>query len=237
MTSAWSSQGKLSCSFSSKTSLMTHEELTLFKVTCFSSFLSPVLGWSTTVRGTLVARPKATLCLQLWLETMGSSSGPPAVDSTSAASLGRPQRLKRKCTNSVKFASQLSLLSSRLTRVVCCVHQNSPGILSGGRAQADRSVQVPWTASRAAVWRRHAVQVAVWLKGQTVQPWFCEGEMFRLYLLAWFKAATIKNVYINDWSHDYLYVKGFTSNDEGRIIPTIDHQTNCVLCSYKEPNL
>lgn len=43
-------------------------------------------------RGTLVAKQKATLCLPLWLETTGSSSGPPAVDSTSAASLGRPQR-------------------------------------------------------------------------------------------------------------------------------------------------
>lgn len=46
-----------------------------------------------TARGTLVARPKATLCPQLWLETTGSSPGPPAVGSTSAVSSGRPHGL------------------------------------------------------------------------------------------------------------------------------------------------
>lgn len=70
-----------------------------------------------------------------------------------------------------------------LTWVMCCVHQNSPGILSGGWAQADWTVQVPWTASRAAVQRRHTVQVAVWLKGQTLQPWFCQGEISSFWVL------------------------------------------------------
>lgn len=141
------------------------------------NFFLPVLGWSMMVRETLAARQKATLCLPLWLETTGSSSGPPAVDSTSAASLGRPQRcmqVHKHC----QFCSCRCSLSE--TRMVCCVHQNSPGILSGGWAEADRSVQVPRTTSRAAVWCRHAVQVAIWLQGQTVQPWFCQGEIFTL---------------------------------------------------------
>lgn len=64
------------------------------------------------------------------------------------------------------------------TRVVCCVHQNQPGFLSGGWAQANRSVQVPRKAPWTVVWRRHAVQVAVWFQGQIVQPWFCQGETF-----------------------------------------------------------
>lgn len=45
-----------------------------------------------TVRGTLVARRKATLCLQLWLGTTASSSGPLAAASISAASSGWSQR-------------------------------------------------------------------------------------------------------------------------------------------------
>ncbi len=56
-----------------------------------SSIFFPVLEWSMMARATLVARQKATLCLPLWPETTGSSPGPPAVDSTSAASLGRSQ--------------------------------------------------------------------------------------------------------------------------------------------------
>lgn len=51
-------------------------------------FFSAALGWFMMVRGTLVARRKATLCLQLWLETTASSSGPPAAASISAASSG-----------------------------------------------------------------------------------------------------------------------------------------------------
>lgn len=57
-----------------------------------------------------------------------------------------------------------------------CVHQDNPGILSGGWAEANRPVQVPRKASWAVVWRRHSVQVAVWLQGQVVRPWFCQGE-------------------------------------------------------------
>lgn len=62
-------------------------------IRCFAEFLFcfAVLGWSTMGRGTLVARQKATLCLQLWPETTESFSGPPAAASISAASLGRCQ--------------------------------------------------------------------------------------------------------------------------------------------------
>lgn len=54
-------------------------------------FFPPALEWSMMERETRAARRKATLCLPPWLETMGSSFGPPAVGSTSVGSLGRPQ--------------------------------------------------------------------------------------------------------------------------------------------------
>lgn len=54
-------------------------------------FLShQVSEWSTMGRETPAARRKATSCLPLWLETTGSSSGPPVADSTLVGSLGRP---------------------------------------------------------------------------------------------------------------------------------------------------
>lgn len=63
------------------------QDLTLFGC----QFFPPALGWSMTERETRAARQKAILCLPPWLETMGSSSGPPVVGSTSVGSLGRPQ--------------------------------------------------------------------------------------------------------------------------------------------------
>lgn len=78
-----------------------------------------------------------------------------------------------------------SLVSETLC-VICYVLQNSPGILSGGWTEADWSVQVPRTTSRTAVWCRHAVQVAVWLQGRTLQPWVCQGEILILPILVCF---------------------------------------------------
>lgn len=97
-----------------KTLTFTHEELTLFvfALTSVFSFVSPqVLGWSMMVRGTHAVRQKGTLCLPLWLETMGSSSGPPVVDSTSAVSLGRRQSGMNVHKHRWCFASQLLFLS------------------------------------------------------------------------------------------------------------------------------
>lgn len=102
MTSAWSSQEKhvmfflLKALFYSWRARKTCLQMSLYLVVCklkspLFLFFDPVLGWSMMVRGTLVARQKGTLCLPLWPETTGSSSGPPAADSTSAVSLGRPQ--------------------------------------------------------------------------------------------------------------------------------------------------
>lgn len=177
-------------------------------------------------RATHVARQRVTLCLLLLLETMGSSRGPPAVVSTSAASLGRPNT-----HTGVNWQVICSRCLSWLTWVVCCVHQNSSGILSGGWAQADRSVQVPRTASWAAVWCRHTVQVAIWFQGQTVQPWFCQGEMFIFNFLMFYcdicfyvaevTAIMVKWIYncliYNTWIrqkddlHPVLIKSGFTT--------------------------
>lgn len=102
----------------------THRDLTLFQGQwpglCLIPF-PPVLGWSMMVRETLAARQKATSCRPLWPETMGSSSGPPAVDSTSAASLGRPQG----CTQVLKhsFCSYHCFLSETWMVLLCSPEQ------------------------------------------------------------------------------------------------------------------
>lgn len=90
------------------------------------------------------------------------------------------QRVSHKCPN-IHFAVITAFFLKH--GWFCCVHQNSPGVLFGGWAKADRSVQVPWTTSWAAVWCRHTVQVAIWLQGQTVQPWFCQGKIFTFHLV------------------------------------------------------
>lgn len=73
-------------------SVLTYKEMGVFKwkPNFMLSAFCPALGWSMMEKGIPVERPKATSCLPLWLVIMGSSRGRCAVDSTSAASLGRP---------------------------------------------------------------------------------------------------------------------------------------------------